>query len=168
MRVAHEAADPDATPRLPGARGGRGRARAVLLLLRRAAPGPESWAGTGTEPADPSPAFVLNLAAFVKPGSGFETDSYEAALRTVAHALRLQSARPGAAPPRLLLTNLDACLAGLGLDYDDESGRDVARCLATAAAGLLRGDADGAQRVLGAGGASAGSGASAGIGQVTE
>ncbi len=189
MRTAHEAADPDATPRritlpadwddgaaqalaalvpgsgnaslaeaadrwidrlagLPGAPDGLGRALAVLLLLRRAAPGPGTWAGAETEPAGPAPLFVLNLAAFVKPGSGFETDSYEAALGTVAHALRLVSARSGAAPPRLLLTNLDACLAGLGLDYDDENGRDVARCLATAAAGLLRGDADGGQLSL--------------------
>ncbi len=133
---------------LPGVPDGLGRALAVLLLLRRAAPGPGTWAGAEAEPAGPSPSFVLNLAAFVKPGSGFETDSYEAALGVVAQALRLVSARPGAAPPRLLLTNLDACLAGLGLDYDDETGRDVARCLATAAAGLLRGDADGGQLSL--------------------
>ena len=189
MRVAHEAADPDAAPRrvtlptdwedeaaqalaalvpgsgdaalaeaadrwidrlahLPGAQDGLGRALAVLLLLRRAAPGPGTWAGAEAEPVGQAPLFVLNLAAFVKPGSGFETDSYEAALGTLAHALRRLSARPGAAAPRLLLTNLDACLAGLGLDYDDEAGRDVARCLATAAAGLLRGDADGTQLSL--------------------
>ncbi len=189
MRTAHEAADPDATPRritlpadwdddaaqalaallpgsgnaalaeaadrwidrlqhLPGAPDGLGRALALLLLLRRAAPGPGTWAGTGTDATDPMPFFVLNLAAFVKPGSGFETDSYEAALHALSHALRSASARPDAPPPRLMLTNLDACLAGLGLDYDDETGRDVARCLATAATGLLRGDADGAQLSL--------------------
>ncbi|MBE7210862.1 MAG: vitamin B12-dependent ribonucleotide reductase, partial [Gluconacetobacter diazotrophicus] len=32
------------------------------------------------------------------------------------------------------LTDLDGCLAGLGLDYDSEPARDVARCLAAAAA----------------------------------
>ncbi len=185
MRVAHEAADPDAIPRrvtlpadwddgaaqalaalipgesdgvlsdaadrwidrltgLPGAPDGLGRSLALLLLLRRAAPGPALWAEV---PAEAAPGFVLNLAGFVKPGSGFETDSYETALRTLAQALRL-AATPGGPLPRLMLTNLDACLAGLGLDYDDENGRDVARCLATAAGGLLRGDADGGQLSL--------------------
>lgn len=186
MRIAHEAADPDATPRritlpvdwddqaaqalaglvpgdgpvfladaadqwierlgaLRGAADGLGRRLALLLLLRRAAPGPSLWAGI----ADAPPVFVLNLAAFVKPGSGFETESYADALHTVSHALRLLArAFPDAGAPRLLLTNLDACLARLGLDYDDEAGRDVARCLATAAAGMTRGDADGDQLSL--------------------
>ncbi len=107
MRLAHAAADPDATPRcitlpadwdeqaaqalavlvpgdgpaaladaanewidrlaaLRGAEEGLGRRLALLLLLRRAAPGAAMWAGT----ADAAPVFVLNLAGFVKPGSG--------------------------------------------------------------------------------------------------
>ncbi len=130
---------------LRGAEEGLGRRLGLLLLLRRAAPGPAMWAGT----ADAVPVFVLNLAGFVKPGSGFETESYAEALHTLAHALRLAArAAPEAGAPCLLLTNLDACLAALGLDYDDEAGRDVARCLATAAAGVTRGDADGAQLSL--------------------
>ncbi len=184
MRTAHEAADPDASPRhvtlpadwddgaaqalaaltpgsgpvaladaangwidriaaLPGAGETLGRALGLLLLLRRAAPTEPVWADIATEPA----GFVLNLAAFVKPGSGFETESYAAALGTLTHALRLL-ATAGQPAPRLLLTNLDACLAGLGIDYDNEAGRDIARCLASSAAGFAHGGSDGGQLAL--------------------
>lgn len=135
---------------LPGADDGLGRRLARLLLLRQAAPGPLIWTGIVSTGANEPPVFVLNLAGFVKPGSGFETESYTEALHTLSTALRLVESGTQAAPgrPRLLLTNLDACLAGLGLDYDGEPGRDVARCLATAAAGVMRGDEDGGQLPL--------------------
>lgn len=184
MRVAHEAADPDASPRnvtlpadwddvsaqalaalapgdgpavladaadrwidriaaLPGAGDALGRALGLLLLLRRAAPTAPVWSERHDAPA----GFVINLAAFVRPGSGFETESYAAALGTVTHALRLLAVADNAAPI-LLLSNLDACLAGLGIDYDDEAGRDIARCLASAAAGFAHGGSDGGQLAL--------------------
>ena len=131
---------------LPGAGDGLARRLVRLLLLRQAAPGAASWGADHTAAA----SFVINLAGFVKPGSGFETESYAEALQTLAHALRLAEPELFASgePPTLLLTNLDACLAGLGLDYDGEPGRDVARCLAAAASGVMRGDEDGAQLSL--------------------
>ena len=191
MRVAHEAADPDASPRLvtlpadwddvsaqalaalapgdgpaalsdtadrwidriaalPGAGDALGRALGRLLLLRRAAPTVPVWSephGPAQQQQHQQAGFVINLAAFVKPGSGFETESYAAALGTVTHALRLLAVADHAAPI-LLLSNLDACLAGLGIDYDDEAGRDIARCLASAAAGFAHGGSDGGQLAL--------------------
>ena len=131
---------------LPGAESGLARRLVRLLLLRQAAPSPAIWAADHAA----APSFVINLAGFVKPGSGFETESYTEALHTLAHTLRLAEPELFAPSltPKLLLTNLDACLAGLGLDYDAEPGRDVARCLAAAAAGVTRGDEDGDQLSL--------------------
>ncbi|WP_419730294.1 vitamin B12-dependent ribonucleotide reductase [Lichenicola sp.] len=136
----------DRLANLPGAGRDLPRKLVRLLLLRQAAPGPAIWAADHAA----APSFVINLAAFVKPGSGFETESYTDALHTLAHALRLAEPELFAPSltPQLLLTNLDACLAGLGLDYDAEPGRDVARCLAAAAAGVMRGDEDGDQLSL--------------------
>jgi len=130
--------DPAAGPEL-------GRELASLLLLRQAAPGEVFWMGDVAAAELP---FIVNLAGFVKPGSGFETERYADAMGVVAQALRIavsHAARTGASPqPALLLTNLDACLAGLGLEYESEQARDVARCLVAAASLLARGsDADG-------------------------
>ncbi len=130
---------------LPGAPDGTGRALGLMLLLRRAAPTPDLWAGPGAE----APGFVLNLAAFVKAGSGLETESYAEALHALTGTLRrLSRAAGGGVVPRLLLSNLDGCLAALGLDYDDEAGRDVARCLAGAATAAAHGAGDGGQLAL--------------------
>ena len=127
---------------LPGAPAPLGRELGLLLLRRRAAPTEGVWNGDAKE----RPGFVLNLAGFVKPGSGFETEDYAAALETLCGALRLL-AEPGRPSPILLLSNLDACLAALGLDYDAENGRDVARCLSNAATLVAQGG-DGGQMAL--------------------
>lgn len=109
--------DPAAAPDLA--------ARLVLLLLRRAAcPGTSVWQGSRLEPA----VFTLNLAAFVEPGCGFDEAGFTAAIGSVTEALGLLGAVPGK-PGRLLLGNLDACLAALGLDYDSDAARDTAACL---------------------------------------
>ena len=126
-----------------------GRRLALLLLLRRAAPTADIWTGQAFGARGfVNAGFVLNLAAFVRPGSGFETESYAAALQTLSEVLRLAAIAPGAGASRLLLSNLDGCLAALGLDYDGEDGRDVARCLAGAATGLVRGGTGSGQLAL--------------------
>ncbi|MCQ8241687.1 vitamin B12-dependent ribonucleotide reductase [Rhizosaccharibacter radicis] len=126
---------------LPDAPDGIGRDLSHLLLLRQAAPHEPCWRGEEPVPS----GFVLNLAAFVKPGSGLETERLAVALTLLARTLRLASRlhRPVAGRPRLLLSNLDACLAALGLDYDSDGGRDVARCLVLAAGALLNGGRNG-------------------------
>ncbi len=117
---------PDAAPELG--------ARLSLLLLRRAAcPDLPVWQPTRPDRA----AFVLNLAAFAQPGDGFDLDGMVAAIDTLLEALRLLN-RPGLAPGRLLLGNLDACLARLGLDYDSDAARDTAACLLALATGRAR------------------------------
>ncbi|MBE7210966.1 MAG: vitamin B12-dependent ribonucleotide reductase, partial [Gluconacetobacter diazotrophicus] len=102
------------------------RALGRLLLAGRAAPLAQTWHG------EPLHGVVLRLSGFTRPGSGFETEDYAEALSLLASLLRART--PADATPRLLLTDLDGCLAGLGLDYDSEPARDVARCLAAAAA----------------------------------
>ena len=97
---------------------------ATMLLYRIAAPNQAVWQGTRAT----APAFVLNLAAFVRPGSGFDVNGFAAAVGAVSEAL-LVLVRTGGRSGRVLLGNLDACLAGLGLDYDSEPARDVAACL---------------------------------------
>ncbi|GBQ64005.1 vitamin B12-dependent ribonucleotide reductase [Ameyamaea chiangmaiensis NBRC 103196] len=130
------------------------RSLSYLLLMRQGAPGRSVW----NSQHERRPAFVLNLAAFVQAGVGFGTEEFVAAVRLACRALRViaresDDLRNGELPlldlpPRrtlaapetspvpqspvadLLLTNLDACLALLGLDYDSEAGRDTACCLA--------------------------------------
>ena len=97
---------------------------ATMLLQRIAAPSQAVWQGS----RDAAPAFVLNLAAFARPGSGFDVNGFAAAVGAVSEAL-LVLVRTGGRPGRILLGNLDACLAGLGLDYDSEPAREVAACL---------------------------------------
>ena len=97
---------------------------ATMLLHRIAAPNQAVWQGSRTA----SPAFVLNLAAFARPGSGFDLNGFAAAIGAVSDALRLLL-RAGGRSGRILLGNLDACLAALGLDYDSDPARDVAACL---------------------------------------
>lgn len=105
---------------------------ATMLLHRIAAPNQAVWQASQVA----APAFVLNLAAFARPGSGFDVNGFATAVGAVAEAL-LVLVRTGGRSGRILLGNLDACLAGLGLDYDSEDARDVAACvvaLATASA----------------------------------
>ena len=114
-------AAPDLAPRL-----------ARLLLYRAAAPNRAIWQRAGHD----APAFIVNLAAFGEPGFGFDLDGFISCIGTVREALLLF----GAASSRILLGNLDACLAGLGLEYDSEPARDVAACLAALATGLAHPD----------------------------
>ena len=100
-------------------------ARLLELLLRRgAAPLECVWQG----PRRGAPGFVLNLAAFAQADSGFETDDFMRALETLAEALHLLQPS-GSTACTLLLSNLDACLAALGLDYDSAPARAVAACI---------------------------------------
>jgi hypothetical protein len=130
-----------------------------LLLTRQAAPVEAVWHCAFDRPA----GFVVNLAAFVSPGEGFAARTFVAALKLICAVLRQTALNmadqrngdlllpdlfvptPSAgtdAPPMqaatagdILLTNMDACLAGVGLDYDSEDGR-AAACAITALATL--------------------------------
>lgn len=136
---------------------GTARSLVWLLLTRQAAPTEPVWHGA----FDRRAGFVLNLAAFVSPGEGFAARTFVAALRLICSVLRhtaqvtadqrngelplpdlfappASGTTPTATPAEagtVLLTNLDACLAGVGLDYDSEDGR-AAACAITALATL--------------------------------
>lgn len=112
--------------------GSRLPARLVGLMLRRAAcPVRSVWQA---EPGE-APGFVLNLAAFAEGRLAFDLDGFAEALVILRETLLLLA---GDQPGRVLLSNLDACLAVLGLDYDSEAARDTAACLAALTSGLLR------------------------------
>ena len=96
---------------------------ASLLLRRAAAPNQAVWQQSRAD----TRCFTVNLAAFVEAGAGFDLDGFVAAIGSVTEALRLLIGSGG--PGRVLLGNLDACLAGLGLDYDSEAARNTAACL---------------------------------------
>ncbi|WP_239015876.1 TSCPD domain-containing protein [Novacetimonas hansenii] len=143
------------------------RSLSCLLLLRQAAPTEALWHGR----FDRRPGFIVNLAAFVHPDIGFRADDFVAALRLLARVLRaiaqqkaalrngeLPLGDPAPTPAtmpddmagtrtmvagEILLTNLDACLAGLGLDYNSEGGRDAA-CSLVALATLVAHAGEGA------------------------
>lgn len=135
-----------------------GRTLSCLLLLRQVAPTRALW----ERRTDRRPGFVLNLAAFVQDGV-FAAEQFVATLRLLCDVLRRIEAAEGAmrngelpllaplpsvaapggdAPSaragEMLLTNLDACLAGLGLDYDSDEGRDAACALASLATSVAR------------------------------
>ncbi|MFT9257672.1 MAG: vitamin B12-dependent ribonucleotide reductase [Acetobacter sp.] len=128
-----------------------------LLLSSQAAPTEAVWHGAYDRP----PGFVINLAAFVAPGEGFAARTFVAALRLICSVLRRTAltmagqrngelplpdllapatsvgadgnGAPQAVAGHVLLTNLDACLAGVGLDYDSEDGRAAACAIAALA-----------------------------------
>jgi len=110
-----------------------------LLLMRRAAPSEGLWR------ADPAadPGYIINLAAFVDPASGFDTESYIEAIELVALALTLHA--PAAQKLAIGIADLAGMLARLGLAYDSEEARDIAACLSA----LLRHHADQAPTKLG-------------------
>jgi hypothetical protein len=109
-----------------------------LLLCRRGAPDAAIWRGeTGAEPG-----FVLNLAAFHDPETGFDVAGFAEAAEAVVVALSL--AAPAATRLRVRLADLAGLLAALGLDYRGEAARDVAACLGA----LLRGRAEAASAML--------------------
>ena len=118
------------------------RRLAGLLGSRAATAGESVWRGqtgdaaAGKAAADEAATFVVNLAAFARPGAGFEVDAYVDALQAAVAALR----RLGGASAQILLGNLDACLAIIGLDYDSQPARDVAACLIALASATIHPD----------------------------
>ncbi len=102
-----------------------------LLMTRRGAPTGAIW----RREVPASPGFVLNLAAFHNE-SGFDAAGFAEAVQTAALALTV--AAPAAERLEIGFADLALLLATLGLDYDSDEARDVARCLAA----VLRGHAD--------------------------
>ncbi|GAB6855619.1 TSCPD domain-containing protein [Asaia astilbis] len=134
-----------------------GSALADALLQRQLAPTASLWQGQ----ADRRAGFVLNLAAFVHEGD-FSGEAFVSTVRLACVALRrlhavngpmlngelplfdmqaASSSEPddsGGPAGTLLLTNLDSCLALMGLDYDSEAGRDAACYLCWLTTSLAR------------------------------
>lgn len=125
-----------------------------ILLLQQACPNASTWKNDISQ----KPSFTINLAAFASTETGFDAESYQKTLQILIDSIRLlykqqfnfidselpfpdldDSGKPSPADSAssechdtagtLYLTNLDACLARLGLDYDSDKGRDVACCL---------------------------------------
>ncbi len=111
----------------------------ALLLTRRGAPDSLIWRGV----PEPIPGFVLNLAAFHEPGTGFAVAAFTEAIETAVLALALT--RPEATRLGVRIADLAGLLAALGLGYDSEAARDVAATISA----LLRGRADMASARLG-------------------
>jgi ribonucleoside-diphosphate reductase alpha chain len=103
-----------------------------LLLLRRGAPTDAVWRGV----TDDTPGFVLNLAAFADEAIGFDAAAFAEAVETAARGLAM--AYPQARDVHIALSDLAGLLATLGIMYDSDAARDVARALAA----ILRGRAD--------------------------
>ena len=103
---------------------GIGGALHRLLLLRRAAPAAALWRHEATD----EPGYVINLAAFVDPANGFDTESYIEAVELIALALALHS--PAAPRLAICIADIAGMLARLGLAYDSDEARNIAACLA--------------------------------------
>lgn len=98
-----------------------------LLLTRRGAADAAMWSGRASGPA----GFVLNLAAFADPHSGFLSGAFGEAVEAATLALALGPSETRR--PALRLADLAGLLAVLGLDYDSrparELGAEIARLL---------------------------------------
>ncbi len=114
-----------------------------LLLLRRAAPTEATWSGRTAN----DPGFVLNLPAFLTSDGQYDVEAFAAAVETAVEALAILA--PAARELGIGMADLSGLLAALGLRYDSEPARDVARCLAA----VLRGHADAASARSGEAGA---------------
>jgi len=112
----------------------------LLLLTRRGAPTGPLWQGA----VPVVPGFLLNLAAFAEPESGFDAEGFAEAVETAVVALTL--ACPAAQRLAIGLTDLAGLMSGLGLDYDS----DGARRMGAAVAGAFRRHADAASAAMGA------------------
>jgi ribonucleoside-diphosphate reductase alpha chain len=106
-----------------------------LLIRRRGAPGTAVWSKPLATDSD-MPRFVLNLPAFLEPGSGFDLSGFRQAAEIATVTLTLL--RPKTRRLALGFADLDGLLAGLGLDYNSVAARDVAACLGA----ILRGRAE--------------------------
>jgi hypothetical protein len=109
-----------------------------MLLLRHGAPAAAVWQGR----AGAGPGFVLNLASFHDPASGFDAPAFGEAVETAVVALTL--AAPDAARIGVGLADLAGLLASQGIDYGSDAARAIARCLAA----ILRGRAEAASGML--------------------
>jgi hypothetical protein len=109
-----------------------------LLLLRRGAPTEAVW----RQEAGDGPGFVLNLPAFLDSDGQFDAADFAEAVETAVIAMSF--AAPDVRDIDIGMADLSGLLATLGIDYASESGRDVARGLAT----ILRGRADAASGML--------------------
>jgi ribonucleoside-diphosphate reductase alpha chain len=109
-----------------------------MLLLRHGAPSAAVWRG---QPAE-RPGFVLNLASFHDPASGFDAPAFAEAVETAVITLTL--AAPAA--PRLAVgvADLAGLLARLGIEYGSEASLAVARSLTA----ILRGRAEAASGAM--------------------
>jgi ribonucleoside-diphosphate reductase alpha chain len=114
-----------------------------LLLLRRATPTEAIWSGRAAD----DPGFVLNLPGFLTSDGQFDVEAFGAAVETAIEALVVMA--PTARDLSIGMADLSRLLAALGLRYDSEPARDVARCLAA----VLRGHADAASARSGEAGA---------------
>ncbi len=149
VRLASEAARwvelIDSTPLLPNTPKNAppiGRSLSCLLLMQQMAPNLALW----RHDPDGQPGFIIKLSSFVQDGL-FSTEHFAACVKLACDSLRrLEAAqrpyRSGELPlfdePALsfspndpvgaiLLSDLDACLAAIGLDYDSEAGRAMAQ-----------------------------------------
>ncbi len=109
-----------------------------LLLLRHGAPNEPVWQGSG----DAAPGFVLNLASFHDPATGFDAPAFAEAVETAVTALTL--AVPAAPRLEVGLADLAGLLAALGVDYGSEASLAIARALGA----ILRGRAVAASGAL--------------------
>ncbi len=126
-----------------------------ILLYQQACPNQRIWQNDISQ----KPAFTINLAAFASTETGFDAHAYHKVLQIIIDSIHilyeqqfnfinselpfteLQNKTQKDAVSSitsnyshdfagtLYLTNLDTCLAQLGLDYDSHQGRDVACCL---------------------------------------
>ena len=104
-----------------------------LLRARQAAPVDAVWAGMAAR----DPGYLLHLPAFLD-GGLFDAPAFAAAIATAVEVLAVLA--PEARDLSIAMTGLSHLLAGLGVAYDSDEARDIARCLAA----LLRGHADAA------------------------
>ena len=109
-----------------------------MLLLRHGAPSPLIWQGRG----EGVPGFVLNLASFHDPASGFDAPAFAEAVETAVIALTL--AAPAATRLAIGMADLAGLLALLGIEY----GSDASLPLRGALAAILRGRAEAASGAL--------------------
>ncbi len=109
-----------------------------MLLLRHGAPSPLIWQGRG----EGVPGFVLNLASFHDPASGFDAPAFAEAVETAVIALTL--AAPAATRLAIGVADLAGLLALLGIEY----GSDASLPIASALAAILRGRAEAASGAL--------------------
>jgi hypothetical protein len=113
-----------------------------LLLLRRAAPTEAAWSGQAAD----DPGYVLNLPAFLTGDGQFDVDAFAWAAETAVEVLSVLA--PSARDVPVGMADLSRLLAALGIRYDSDVARDVARCLAA----VMRGHADAASARSGAAG----------------